>query len=232
MLSLLSPRSIFQWTNQQCQLCHLPLRPRDQVWCQHCINHFPQPPYCSRCGMTTAKPSGECGNCLLEPPPWQQFYRLGEYNFPLRQLVHQLKFSGKFWLAEPLGAPSRSANCPSGTCRHSGPPCIRYVGSPVVSTKVPYWPGAIARETESRCLPNALQRTRHTQTQRHLSKRDRKKNLNQAFILKAKQLPEHVAIVDDVVTTGSTVAELTHLLLRNGVKQVDIYCICFTPPRQ
>ncbi|MGF1713539.1 ComF family protein [Photobacterium chitinilyticum] len=231
MLFLLSPRSIFQWTNQQCQLCHLPLYPQEQVWCRHCTDHFPQPPYCSRCGMTTVKPSGECGNCLSKPPPWQQFYRLGEYDFPLRQLVHQLKFSGKFWLAEPLG------RLLARQIVHPAPavipvplhPLRRFSRSFNQSTLLAR---AIARETESRCLPNALRRTRHTQTQRHLSKRDRKKNLNQAFILKAKRLPEHVAIVDDVVTTGSTVAELTHLLLRSGVKQVDIYCICFTPPRQ
>ena len=78
-------------------------------------------------------------------------------------------------------------------------------------------------------MPHGFCRIRHTKVQKQLTKKEREKNLYQAFILKAKQLPDHVAIVDDVVTTGSTVTELTHLLQHEGVKRVDIYCICYTP---
>lgn len=39
----------------------------------------------------------------------------------------------------------------------------------------------------------------------------------------------HVAIMDDVVTTGSTVYQLCQLLLEVGAKRIDIYCICRTP---
>jgi len=228
MLSPSSLRSIIQWTNQQCQLCHLPLRQHEKVWCQQCMAHFPQPPYCARCGATTVTSTSQCGYCLSAPPPWQQFYRLGEYDFPLRQLVHQLKFNGKFWLAEPLG------HLLAQHISHPAPviipvplhPLRRLYRSFNQSTLLAQ---SIARKTGSLCLPNALQRTRYTKMQRQLSKSERKKNLHQAFILKVKSLPEHVAIVDDVVTTGSTVAELTYLLLQAGVKQVDIYCICYTP---
>ncbi|WP_299017208.1 ComF family protein [uncultured Photobacterium sp.] len=228
MLSPSSLRSIFQWTNQQCQLCHLPLQPGETLWCQYCLSQFPQPPYCSRCGSTTLTPTAQCGRCLPSPPPWQQFYRLGEYDFPLRQLVHQLKFRRKFWLAAPLG------HLLAKQISHPAPallpvplhPLRRLYRSFNQSTLLAQ---AIASDTGSLCLPNAISRARYTPMQRQLSKRERRRNLHRAFILKEKQIPEHVAIVDDVVTTGSTVAEMTKLLLRHGVKQVDIYCICYTP---
>ncbi|MCW8329551.1 ComF family protein [Photobacterium sp. SDRW27] len=228
MLSPSSLRSIFQWTNQQCQLCRLPLGDNETVWCRHCMARFPQPPYCARCGTTTLKSTDQCGSCLSAPPPWQQFYRLGEYDFPLRQLIHQLKFGGKFWLAEPLG---------QLLAQHISHPAPVIIPVPLHPLRRLYrsfnqstlLAQAIARETGSLCLPNAIHRTRNTQAQRQLSKSERKKNLHQAFILKTKALPEHVAIVDDVLTTGSTVAELTRLLLQAGVKQVDVYCICYTP---
>ena len=231
MLSPFSLRSIFQWPNQHCQLCHLPLCRHEQLWCRHCLDRFPRPPYCARCGATTLQPSSQCGHCLSKPPPWQQFYRLGEYDFPLRQQVHQLKFGGKFWLAEPLG------RLLGQQIRYPAPAIIPVPLHPLRRLSRSFNQStllarAVARETGSLCLHNAINRTRHTPAQRQLSKSERKKNLNQAFILKAKQLPEHVAIVDDVVTTGSTVAELTRLLLRGGVRQVDIYCLCYTPPRK
>jgi ComF family protein len=88
---------------------------------------------------------------------------------------------------------------------------------------------AIAEATNSQCIANGFKRQRYTKVQKKLTKNERKKNVHQAFILKIKSLPKHVAIVDDVVTTGSTVAELTRLLLNNGVERVDVYCICYTP---
>ncbi|MBO2028986.1 hypothetical protein J4734_00905 [Klebsiella pneumoniae] len=38
----------------------------------------------------------------------------------------------------------------------------------------------------------------------------------------------HIALVDDVVTTGSTVAEISRLLLRNGAATVQVWCLCRT----
>ncbi|MBN8157087.1 ComF family protein, partial [Vibrio vulnificus] len=38
----------------------------------------------------------------------------------------------------------------------------------------------------------------------------------------------HVAIVDDVVTTGRTIRQLCDLLLEVGIGRIDIYCLCPT----
>jgi ComF family protein len=56
----------------------------------------------------------------------------------------------------------------------------------------------------------------------------RKQNLKQAFQLEFPVAGRHIAIVDDVVTTGMTVAELSRLLLRSGAASVQVWCLCRT----
>ena len=74
----------------------------------------------------------------------------------------------------------------------------------------------------------AVTRTRATATQHFLSARLRKRNLKNAFRLELPVQGRHMVIVDDVVTTGSTVAEIAQLLLRNGAATVQVWCLCRT----
>ena len=61
-----------------------------------------------------------------------------------------------------------------------------------------------------------------------LNARLRKRNLKNAFRLELPVDGLHIAIVDDVVTTGSTVAELSRLLLQSGAASVQVWCLCRT----
>ena len=78
-----------------------------------------------------------------------------------------------------------------------------------------------------------FRRSRSTASQQGLTKSARQSNLEDAFTLRNTNFStnddSHVAIIDDVVTTGSTVYQLCQLLLEVGVKRIDIYCICRTP---
>jgi len=74
----------------------------------------------------------------------------------------------------------------------------------------------------------AITRVRATATQHYLSARLRKRNLKNAFRLELPVQGLHMVIVDDVVTTGSTVAEIAQLLLRNGAATVQVWCLCRT----
>lgn len=71
-----------------------------------------------------------------------------------------------------------------------------------------------------------LVRTKNTKTQKDLGKHEREKNINNAFAL-AKHADVHgknIILVDDVVTTGSTLLEATKILKRNGAVKV----VCLT----
>jgi ComF family protein len=76
-------------------------------------------------------------------------------------------------------------------------------------------------------------RTRTASNQRGLDRAARQQNMRGAFIAASHSrpaLPEHVAIIDDVVTTGATAAALTRLLQRLGARLVDVWCLARVEP--
>ncbi|KAB2522651.1 DNA utilization protein GntX, partial [Enterobacter hormaechei] len=86
----------------------------------------------------------------------------------------------------------------------------------------------LARWLGCRYPASALKRTHATAVQHRLNARSRKRNLKNAFRLELPVNGLHIAIVDDVVTTGSTVAELSRLLLQSGAASVQVWCLCRT----
>ena len=66
-------------------------------------------------------------------------------------------------------------------------------------------------------------RNRDTAHQTSLPAKQRRKNMRKAFSIK-KSLPfQHVAIVDDVLTTGASASALAQALKQNGVSRVDVW---------
>ncbi len=89
---------------------------------------------------------------------------------------------------------------------------------------------ALAKRFDLTLLTN-LKRIKATAPQQKLNRKERLVNLKQAFAIKG-QIPAHVCLIDDVVTTGATATLLTKLLKKHGAKQVDIICICRTSPEK
>jgi ComF family protein len=71
----------------------------------------------------------------------------------------------------------------------------------------------------------ALTRQRDTPVQSGLSAGQRVDNVRQAFNYSPRRDYRHVAVVDDIVTTGSTVTEITGLLHREGVEFVEVWAL-------
>ncbi|WP_192889744.1 ComF family protein [Vibrio bathopelagicus] len=217
----------------QCHLCKLDKSPHDDHprWCNDCLNLFEPVPRCQRCGLKTLTTVEQCGQCLSKPPPWHRLYCVGDYTFPIARYIQQMKYSDKFWFTRDL------SKLLASRIDHPAP----------LITSVPlHWTRYIQRSfNQSQLLANytaqelgvksdvLFRRTRATLSQQGLTKSIRLSNLNGAFTLvprdfEATDYP-HIAIIDDVVTTGSTVYQLCQLLLEVGVKRIDIYCICRTP---
>lgn len=228
MLSPVAVRSIFRWPNQQCALCRLPLRDGDHLWCQPCLTSLPQPPYCHRCGATAPEPVPHCGYCLRQPPSWDRLVRLGEYAFPLNRLIQQYKFQRKFWLSQPLArllAAQLTDPAPLllPVPMHPWRRLMRGFNQSALLAD------ALAALTGGETDNRALRRTQWARPQHQLTRQARLQNLRQAFILNSRTWPAHVALVDDVVTTGSTVSVLAQLLRQQHVSRIDVYCLGFTP---
>ena len=83
---------------------------------------------------------------------------------------------------------------------------------------------SLARITPCPVRYNTVKRTK-TISQQGLSARQRNRNVRGTFKLVKPLDCTHVALVDDVMTTGSTLEELCRLLKRNGVLSVDVWCL-------
>ena len=87
---------------------------------------------------------------------------------------------------------------------------------------------ALACELGLRVDPLALTRIRNTPTQTRLSRSQRAKNVSEAFRARHRKLPDRVWLVDDVVTTGSTLREAARALQRAGAEQIVAVCAART----
>ena len=73
-------------------------------------------------------------------------------------------------------------------------------------------------------LSSRLRRRRNTKAQSGLTRKQRKRNVSGAFYWQGPAKPgQHVALIDDVMTTGTTVSECARVLKKAGTKQVDIW---------
>ncbi|MDP0561351.1 MAG: hypothetical protein QS721_03040 [Candidatus Endonucleobacter sp. (ex Gigantidas childressi)] len=77
--------------------------------------------------------------------------------------------------------------------------------------------------------PGIVTKHRNTLPQQSLPARARHKNIQGAFTVEKNIGYKHVAIIDDVVTTAETANEASRELKRNGIEQVDIWCLARTP---
>lgn len=77
-------------------------------------------------------------------------------------------------------------------------------------------------------LVNVCVRHRYTPDQVGLTALQRRRNLRGAFALREHGLPAHIAIVDDVITTGATALNLARLLKRAGVQTLQLWTLART----
>ena len=85
----------------------------------------------------------------------------------------------------------------------------------------------LSRFTGLPVLGRSLYRRRSTQSQTKLSRQSRSKNLNEAFSCQNPEpvIGKRLLVVDDVFTTGATVAQCAALLLRSGCLSVGVFAL-------
>lgn len=80
-------------------------------------------------------------------------------------------------------------------------------------------------KTGSTLLPRACSRIRNTLSQTELPWKSRHKNVRRAFTCKADLSGKHVAIVDDVMTSGTTLNELAKTVRRQGAASIRVWVV-------
>lgn len=203
-----------------CWLCH---EPASAALCQCCLHDLPDlGRCCQRCGEPGPSP---CKHCRQRPPDFDRLVAGYRYGPPLDRALQAFKHHRQWWLDAMLCQPllARLGEQPQPECLVPVP----------LHWRRRLWRGFNQAELIARQLGNALalpvncrlcRRHRATARQQGQSRRQRLSNLNGAFSLSGP-VPEHVAIVDDVVTTGSTVNLLAKLLKAHGCQQVQVWCL-------
>lgn len=181
---------------------------------------------CRRCGEAVASERDLiCGSCLRHPPHFDATVAAFDYGEPVRDLILGLKFHRRYPYGRLLGM--LLADHLAG--RGELPECIIPVPLHAARYRERGFNHAaeIAREVARQLhLPvdlTAARRIRLTQPQVGLEADERKRNLRGAFESRLKQPLHHVAILDDVVTTGATVGELARVLKQAGVARVEVW---------
>jgi ComF family protein len=177
-----------------------------------------------------------CGECAASLPralaEREDVVAAFAYRFPVDRLVQRFKFAGDLavgrWLGEALaGAAARAPRPALLVVPPSTRERLRSRGfNPALEIAK-----ATARALGIDCARDAVIRIRETQPQPGLGRSQRRRNLEGAFGCARDLSGLHVAIVDDVMTTGATVDAVTAVLRRAGASRVSVWVAARTPPR-
>lgn len=235
MLPLVSPNAPRRKPSSQCEVCRN-WGPRRV--CSQCTAHFaPARLRCTRCAITLGAAPGVCGECLRDPPPYTRAVSAADYAFPWDGLVIDFKFHGSVELAQPLSAMMCCALRAAGG-----------TGAADLVAPIPLSAQRLAErgfnqawELARRVGPNfglptdasLLQRPIDSAHQADLPRDQRALNLRGAFMVNPKRRAQlagrHVALVDDVLTTGATARAASVALLRAGALSVQVWTMARTP---
>jgi ComF family protein len=213
---------------QACVLCAAASGPA--LLCNACIGALPRIAHaCSRCALPVREGSA-CSECADRAPPWAATIAAWRYAFPADQLLQSLKYGGQFALADAFADALVAAVIDRPT-----PWPDRIVAVPLAASRQRErgfnHAQEIARRVASRTgvrLLEGLGRIRDTPPQAGLDRATRARNVRGAFAFSGRLDGLVIALVDDVMTTGATLAAASQALTGAGAARVDAWVIART----
>ncbi len=207
-----------------------------EALCADCLHDLPwNAHHCQRCALPLPAGAGLCARCAEQPPRQSSAIAPLRYEFPVDHLVAGLKYHRHLENAPLLGQLLLDA--------------VKAQGAPDLLLPVPLHDQRLAERGYNQALEIArplarhfqrplevrlLERKRATAAQMTLDAASRARNPRGAFRLNAARLarlgPLHsVAVIDDVMTTGATLAEIAGLLASAGIADIRFWVVARTP---
>ncbi|GAU07738.1 ComF family protein [Desulfoplanes formicivorans] len=222
---------------RRCLICGRRIVQRDSVFpelCPDCLADIrPQTRgYCPGCGMCYPSDSMEvylCSDCRRSPRPWSSLGFFGPYSGLVRSMITDFKFNARLPLVTLLGRMLLQ-----GGVLHDIQPADVIVPVPLHPRRLQERGFNQSLELARRLVPvwgpevdvRSLVRVRNTRAQRGLGKKARRSNLKGAFAVRGRRLEnKRVLLVDDVMTTGSTLTSCARALRACGAGRVDVLVV-------
>lgn len=225
----------FIWP-RRCELCGRPVDRRGRHVCADCVNRLPFIPTrgcCKRCGRDAVGLDAEfeCEECKAFKPSYDRVASVMRMDGAAREMLNAYKFRYHYWLRDDLvewmaaavnarfradeidvvlAVPltwKRLLNRGYNQCRVLAKPLAKILGKP--------------------CPPFVMKRVNAPRQQARLSEEERRKNVVGTFAVRRPEVVRGkvVLVVDDVMTTGSTLSECARVLKKAGASKV--YCVSF-----
>ncbi len=229
---------VYNWSiiEHRCLLCDE--RCEGQPLCSPCEADLPWlDGRCTVCAVPLPSRGLVCGECLKRPPSYDHVEVPWRFAFPVDALITRFKHQARWpygrLLGERLahhlehafadGLPRPDLLLPVPLARRR----LRQRGFNQAQMLADWLSRPLGIATDARVLERVLD----TPAQQQLDAATRRRNLRQAFAIAtaADVKGRHLALVDDVLTTGATAEALARLLKRAGAERVDVYCLARTP---
>lgn len=181
--------------------------------------------------MPLAVATAACGACLHRPPHFDATLAVADYAPPIDALVLALKFGHRLELAPVLGAllaDRAAAHLAAPDALVPLPLSLERAAERGFNQSLEI-ARAIARRLDWPLDPRLLVRTRHATAQASLRLDARHRNIRGAFAVRHAVGGRHVAVVDDVLTSGSTLDETARVLKAAGAARVTNLVVARTP---
>lgn len=205
--------------------------------CEICIERFAVArPRCERCAIGVPPGVPVCGACTLQPPPFERAVAAVDYMAPWDDLVRRFKFDAALDLADALARRMLDA------VDHSRAPRPDWLlPVPLADERLrergynQAWELARRVAVLLPCASDArlLLRLKNTPHQLSLPPARRAANVRGAFAIEPRRRHElrdrHIAVLDDVMTTGATLSEVARTLLQSGAASVQVWVLARTP---
>ncbi|MCD6055403.1 MAG: hypothetical protein K0R12_365 [Gammaproteobacteria bacterium] len=217
---------------QQCAVCGLKTQSPDRL-CNRCLEVLPYlKSACYQCAnpLPELRDSILCGKCLKDPPLFSQTIACLFYEIPVTEWIYQLKFQHHLLYAAILSDLLLKKLKQLYIDKNTLPECIIPIPLHAKRTRERGYNQAvelakpIAKAFKLPLIKHSIKRQRSTKPQMELAQKERIINVKNAFVC-PKPLPyRHVAILDDVMTTGSTANAFAKILRENGVEKITVWC--------
>lgn len=212
-----------------CILCSNPAKQQDL--CLACKKNLPVLSHaCIKCARPLTMDGLTCGYCLQYPPPWTKGFSVFIYQQPIIQLITDLKFRQQLTHARLLAELLTESITTQWYQHHPLPECL----IPIPLSKQRLQERGfnqtleIAKLVSKRLrIPIDLtsERIKHTKPQAGIPETERKQNIKNAFQINRIITSSHVAVLDDVITTGYTMREFCQQLRQAGARDIDVWGI-------